>query len=113
MELKMGQIRRITLIAIFASVGCLMHAQTGLIRGTLLDTNGNPLSKADVFATLTLRCEPPNEERNGKAKSGGQDSCLSTSEERVDAVTDEAGNFELQGLQWGGYELQAQKPEDG
>jgi hypothetical protein len=113
MGLKMHQLHRISFIAIFVCTSGLVHAQTGLIRGTLLDTNGNPLAKADVFATLTLRCGTSNEAPNEQDNSGGQSSCFPTSEERVDAVTDEAGNFELQGLQWGGYELLAQKPEDG
>ena len=90
-----------------------MYAQTGLIRGTLLDSNGSPVAKADVYAMFFLHCAIPDEAAKAKIESGAEESCVSNWDGRVDATTDDAGVFELQGLKWGVYELAAQKPEDG
>jgi hypothetical protein len=48
-----------------------------------------------------------------KIESGDHDKCLSVADGRVDAITNEAGVFELEQLHLGVYELEAQKPEDG
>jgi hypothetical protein len=101
----------VLIIAVFATH--MAYAQTGLIRGTLLNSNGSPVAKADVFAMFFLHCVVSNEAAKSKIESGAEERCLSTWDGRVDATTDDAGVFELQGLQWGVYELAAQKPEDG
>jgi hypothetical protein len=60
-----------------------------------------------------LHCTVPNAAAKAGIESGKQEECLSMWDGRVDATTDDAGIFELQGLQWGVYELAAQKTEDG
>jgi hypothetical protein len=99
------------IIAILATN--MAHAQTGLIRGTLLNSNGSSVAKADVYAMFFLHCVVPNDAARSKIESGAEDRCLSHWDRRVDTTTDDAGVFELQGLQLGVYELAAQKPEDG
>jgi hypothetical protein len=90
------------------------NAQTGLIRGTLLDGGGNPVAKADVYAMYFLHCDVRDERTKSKIESGEPGGCdLAKWDGRVDATTDEVGGFVLQRLKWGVYELAAQKPEDG
>lgn len=91
----------------------LAYPQSGLIRGTLLNSNGSPVDKADVYAMFFLHCAVPNNAAKSKIESGAEDRCLFSWDGRVDTTTDGAGVFELQGLRLGVYELAAQKPEDG
>jgi len=101
-----------SLLSFLACASGIGQSQTGLIRGTLVDVNGNPVANADVFAMFYLHCDISDQTR-ARIESGEFDRCLSTWDGRVDANTDKAGIFELQGLQWGVYELSAQKPEEG
>jgi hypothetical protein len=101
--------------ALLACATGVAYAQTGFIRGTLLDSNGNPVAKADVYAMFFLHCDVPDEATKAKIESGDEHLCPAHAmwDGRVDATTDDIGAFELSGLKWGVYELAAQKPEDG
>ena len=100
-------------LCIFLLCGCLAYAQNGAIGGKLLDSNGNPVAHADVFAMFFLHCDIRNETAKLKIESGPAEGCLNKVDGRVDAITDEVGDFYLRDLKWGVYELGAQKPEDG
>ena len=104
---------RNSLLLLLACSGAAAQVQTGLIRGTLLNDEGSPVANADVFAMFYLHCDLSNNAIRAKIESGHQDECLSRSDGRVDASTDEAGVFELERLQLGMYGLEAQKPQDG
>jgi hypothetical protein len=104
--------RNLLFIFVVCAAG-IAHSQSGLIRGRLLDSGGNPVANADVYSMFFLHCDIPNETAKLKIESGAEDGCLSMWDGSVDATTDEVGDFVLRELQWGVYELAAQKPEDG
>ncbi len=111
----MRVLRHNLMLVLLACMAAVAYAQTGFIRGTLLNSDGNPVAKADVYAMFFLHCSIPNEATKAKIESGDDTICPAHSmwDGRVDATTDEIGRFELPGLKWGVYELAAQKPEDG
>jgi hypothetical protein len=104
---------RTFLLMLFVCATEIAHTQTGWIHGKLLDSNGDPVARADVYAMFFLHCDIPNETARLKIESGGEDECLRIWDGRLDAITDEMGDFDLRDLKWGIYELAAQKPEDG
>ena len=91
----MRVIWRNSLLLFLACAGAIAQAQTGRIRGTLLDDNGNPVANAEVFVTVYLHCDLSNEATRAKLESGAPNKCLSVADGRTDATTDPAQNGSL------------------